>query len=31
MITTQMLREAISCGSQFEQSKLKTLLPLPQR
>jgi len=26
MITTQMLREAISLGSQFEQSKLKTLL-----
>jgi enterobacteria phage integrase len=26
MITTQMLREAISGGSQFEQSKLKTLL-----
>ncbi len=26
MIDTQMLREAISTGSQFEQSKLKTLL-----
>jgi hypothetical protein len=26
MITTQMLREAISPGSQFEQTKLKTLL-----
>lgn len=26
MIDTQMLREAISMGSQFEQSKLKTLL-----
>ena len=26
MIKTQMLREAISTGSQFEQSKLKTLL-----
>ena len=26
MITTQTLRETISCDSQFEQSKLKTLL-----
>ncbi len=26
MVDTQMLREAISTGSQFEQSKLKTLL-----
>ena len=26
MVTTQMLREAISPGSQFEQTKLKTLL-----
>jgi len=26
MINTQMLREAISLGSQFEQSKLKTML-----
>lgn len=26
LITTQMLREAIAAGSQFEQSKLKTLL-----
>jgi integrase len=26
MITTQMLREAVSTGSQFEQTKLKTLL-----
>ena len=26
MITTQMLREAVSTGSQFEQSKLRTLL-----
>ncbi len=26
MITTQMLREAVSASSQFEQSKLKTLL-----
>jgi hypothetical protein len=26
MITTQMLREAVSPGSQFEQTKLKTLL-----
>ena len=26
MVDTQMLREAISPGSQFEQGKLKTLL-----